>query len=556
MEKPFTILCIEKNDLCRSALKIIDAQCQSHIRIARSFAEAAEILDTEEIHIIAANEEFLGIMEELIPLYPDPVKILTGYGNNPEILIRAINCGGIRCFVSMQPDETQLRNAIAHALENCQKQKENKRLVDDLQYMLHKMNFLHEISGKISEIKPLPNLLSDIMESSRAVMNAEASSLLLYDPVENRLHFNITIGDKGPLLREFSVEMGEGIAGWVAQHRKPQLIRDCYSDPRFNPEMDRKISFRTCSMICIPMIRYEQLIGVMQVINKKDGCVFEDRDLIIFETLASQCAVAIENARLVEIHVQTQTLERELETAREIQQSLLAASLPPYEDIDCAADLIPARQVGGDYYTIRKIGENRSLFFIADVVGKSIPAALIVSTLCSCLNTYIRLNPDHFDLMTLVTGMNRVILDSVTADKFVTAWFGLYYHDTRVLSSINAGHNRPMIFRKGKEKPVELGMGGLALGIFDSSYRMQEIRLQKDDVLVFYTDGITEAWDEKGEQYETCRLIRSVSDNLGRSAAEILSEIRKDVKHHVGNAPQSDDLTCAVIRICRSFMCR
>ena len=301
------------------------------------------------------------------------------------------------------------------------------------------------------------------------------------------------------------------------------------------------------------MIRYEQLIGVMQVINKKDGGVFEDRDLLIFETLASQCAVAIENARLVEIHVQTQTLERELETAREIQQSLLPSELPRYEDIDCAADLIPAKQVGGDYYTIRKIGEDCSLFFIADVVGKSIPAALIVSTLYSCLNTYIRLNPEHFDLMTLSGGMNRVILDSVTADKFVTAWFGLYHHKTSVLSSINAGHNRPMIFRKGREKPIELRAGGLALGIFDTSYRMQEIRLEKEDVLVLYTDGITEAWNENGEQYETQRLVRAVSCNLDKSAAEILSEIRKDVKQHVGNAPQSDDLTCAVIRICQPF---
>ncbi|MEZ4528655.1 MAG: SpoIIE family protein phosphatase [Desulfobacterales bacterium] len=549
MEKQVTILCMGKKDCCPDAVKRIADACNSHIRTASSFAEAAEILDREEIPLIVAEENMIPAVEELIPLYPDPVKILTGCGNDPQLLLRAINCRGIHCFVSPHPDQTHLHHAAVQALEIYERQKENKRLVEDLQYMLHKMNFLHEISGKISEIKPLPRLLSDIMESSRAVMNAEASSLLLYDPDENRLHFNITIGDKGPLLQQFSVKMGEGIAGWVAEHRKPLLIRDCYCDPRFNPEIDRKTSFRTCSMICIPMIRYGQLIGVMQVINKKNDGVFEDRDLIIFETLAAQCAVAIENARLLETHVQTQTLERELETARDIQQSLLPSALPRYEDIDCAAELIPARQVGGDYYTIRKIGMDCSLFFIADVVGKSIPAALIVSTLYSCLNTYIRLNPQHFDLMTLAGGMNRVILDSVTADKFVTAWFGLYHHKSAVLSSINAGHNRPMLFRKDREKPIELGTGGLALGIFETSYRMQEIRMEKEDVLVFYTDGITEAWNEKGMQYETERLVRVVSEHRDRAAADILSEIRKDVKLHVGNAPQSDDLTCAVIRI-------
>ncbi len=536
------------NTHCRTALKSIAEMSSCNIRKASSLSAALDLLDAEEIHVIIADEDRLGIVESIVPLYPDPVKILTGYGNDPDILIRALNIRGIWKFVPMHRDEEELPNAVALALESYEKQKENRKLVDDLQYMLHKMNFLHEISGKISETKPLSRLLSDIMESSCAVMNAEASSLLLYDAEENRLHFNITIGDKGPLLGEFSVEMGEGIAGWVALHRQPLLIRDCYSDPRFNPEMDRKTCFTTRSMICIPMIRYDQLIGVMQVINKKDSGVFENRDLIIFETLASQCAIAIENARLIEIHVETEALERELETAREIQQSLLPSVLPRYEDIDCAADLIPARQVGGDYYTILKIGDDRSLFFIADVVGKSISAALIVSTLYSCLKTYIRLNPEHFDLMMLVTAMNRVILDSVTADKFVTAWFGLYHHDTRILDSINAGHNRPMIFRKGKI--IELKSGGLALGIFDTSYRMQEMRMQAEDVLVFYTDGITEAWNENGHQYETRRLVHAVSENMGRSAAEILSEIKKDVKQHVGNAPQSDDLTCAVIRIC------
>ncbi len=549
MKKHFCILCIEKSDQIRRALE--QGEVSWPVRSASSFQSAAAILRTEEIHLIIAHEDLLSVLEDIIPLYPDPVKILCGHGKEPNLLIRALNCGGeIRRFVS---DDSLLGSAVSEGLEIYARHRKSKKTVADLQYMLHKMNFLHEISAKISEKKPLPRLLDDIMESSREVMNAEASSLLLYDPGDNRLHFIVATGDKGAYFRKFSVDMGTGIAGWVGLHRQPLLIRDCYHDPRFNPEMDKKTSFRTRSMICVPLIRKEQLIGVMQVINRKEGGFFEERDQTIFETMASQCAIAIENARLIEIQVETEAMERELDTAREIQQSLLPDSLPEYADIQCAAALIPARQVGGDYYSIIKIGEDRSLFFIADVVGKSISAALIVSTLYSCLHTYIKLNQDNFDLSTLVTGMNLVILESVTPDKFVTAWFGLYHHDSGILRCINAGHNRPMIFRKGMEKPIELKSGGFALGVFDMPYRAQEIQMRRDDVLVLYTDGITEAWNREEDQYENRRLIRLVSGHRGKSAAGILDEIRKDVKKHVDSAPQSDDLTCVVIRIERDF---
>ncbi len=423
------------------------------------------------------------------------------------------------------------------------------KTIDDLQFMIDRMNFLHTVSQKISEIKSLPELLDDILENSKLVVDAEASSLLLFDPEEGKLHFQVATGDKGTLVKKYSVDMGAGIAGWVAQHQQSVLIEDCYNDARFNPDYDKKSNFKTRSMICVPLIRKNNLLGVIEVINKKGGGIFDERDLTIFETLASQCAIAIENARLIEIQIETEALERELETARAIQQKLLPAKLPEYADIQIAARLIPAKQVGGDYYDILKINENETLLLVADVAGKGIPAALIVSTVYSCLQTFLKLDHNSFNLMTFVDGLNKVLIESTTPEKFVSFWVGLYNHQNQVLTSVNAGHNPPYLFHKTKAEPAELNAGGLFLGIMNQNFQKEEIELAPGDVLVFYTDGVTEAWNEKEEEYEELRLIKLVNANVENSAGEILNAIEKDVNRHVGNAQQSDDFTCAVLRV-------
>ncbi|OVE78678.1 hypothetical protein BVY01_04775 [bacterium I07] len=419
----------------------------------------------------------------------------------------------------------------------------------DLKKMVDDLNFLHQISQKISENKPLPKLLMEIMESSKLLMDAEASSLLLYEPADKKLYFHVATGQKGKLFKKFSVDLGQGIAGWVAKHKKPLLIEDCYQDSRFSPDYDKKSNFRTKSMICVPMVRKRKLLGVIQVINKRGRDAFDQHDLTLFETLASQCAIAIENQKLIRKQVEAEALERELDTARDIQQTLLPDVLPEYEDIEVAALLIPANQVGGDYYNIVKIGKDHTLLFVADVAGKGIPAALVVSTIDSCLSSYLKLNLGTFDLMTLVTGMNKVLMESTTSTKFATCWFGLYEHKTGKILSINAGHNPPVLFKKSQPEPVELNTGGLFLGSLEVPYQTETIQLDPADVLVFYSDGITEAWDTKKVMYRKAGLIKSVSRCFNESATDILAAIAADVTNHVGRAEQSDDITCGVLKV-------
>jgi len=419
-------------------------------------------------------------------------------------------------------------------------------VVHQLNDLIREMDLLHEISKEISGIKSLPELLDDIMTGSKVLMEAEASSLLLYDEVEDKLHFQIAQGEKGTLVKQFSVDMGSGIAGWVAKYQQPLVIEDCYSDSRFNPSFDKKTGFRTKSMICVPMMRDGKLIGTMQVINKKDESVFTNRELKIFTSLAAQAAIAIQNFHLIQKQIETEALERELKTARTIQEKLLPEVLPDYPDLEVAAKLIPAKQVGGDFYDIMHLNDKYSLFIICDVAGKGIPAALIVSSIYSSLNTYLQ--GESFDLISLVTRMNILLIKATPADKYATAWFGLYDHQTQILQSVNAGHNPPYLY-SNKAKPAELKVGGIFLGSLDFiPYENEYVKLKKDDLLVFYTDGVTEAWNKAEEDYGEEQLMKILKENREKQADEILLAIEKDVEKHVAGAPQSDDFTCVVLK--------
>ncbi len=198
------------------------------------------------------------------------------------------------------------------------KKNDQNREIKKLEAANKNLRFLHEISQKISEKKPLPVLLNAIMESSKLLMQAEASSLLLYDRTDDQLHFLVATGDKGELIKQFSMKPGEGIAGWVAQKKESLIIEDCYQDPRFSPDFDRKSNFRTRSMICVPLMRHDELLGVIEVINKKDGGTFNEEDRSLFEILAAQCAIAIENHRLTEKQIEDEGLELNPATKQEI----------------------------------------------------------------------------------------------------------------------------------------------------------------------------------------------------------------------------------------------
>lgn len=416
--------------------------------------------------------------------------------------------------------------------------------------LLRKSAFFQDISNQIVEKKPADELLKDIIESSKRLLKAEASSLLLYDEAKDRLYFYVAEGEAGKLIRSNAVEIGQGIAGWVAKHKKMLRIDDCYADERFNPAFDKKTGFRTRNMLCAPMLRKGQLIGVLQVMNKIDAPRFDEQDEFFFNTLVSQCAIAIENFRLNEIELQSERLESELNTARSIQRRILPSSLPDIPMMDIEMMLEPAKHLGGDYYNLIRLNKNQSLVFVADVAGKSISAALIVASVYSFIHTYLILYRDNFDLTHFVSLLNTFVAESTTPEKFVTAWFGVIDEQEQSLTSISAGHEPVYLINAGDKDLKTLTEGGMLLGMMkDMPYQSELIPLQSGDLLVFYTDGITEAMNRREEEYTSGRLESQIVAHAGERSKELLEKIISDVYQHQDGAAQSDDITIGVMKV-------
>lgn len=415
--------------------------------------------------------------------------------------------------------------------------------------LIERLLFFNKVSQNILEKKPLPDLLNEIISSSKSLLNAEASSLLLYNNSEKHLYFHTVSGEKRKALTHKKIKIGEGIAGWVAHHKKEINIDDCYSDPRFNKDFDIATGFRTRNMLCAPMIRKNELVGVIQVINKKNNRLFNQQDIDLFNLLASECALAIENARLTEVEIKTEQLNYELKIAHQIQQKLLPSELPSFDNIDISAKLIPAKEVGGDYYNVIKINDNQTLLFVADVSGKSVSAALIVSTIYSFIQTYLIISKEKFDLKDFVQSLNRFLITSTTQDKFATAWFGLLIHPEKKIISINAGHNPTYFFDSSISELIELNKGGLLLGSIDFTYDSETINLKSDDLIIFYTDGIPEAMNKSNIEYGEDRFKKLIVKYAGLPPDKLLDKIISSVSKFRGSAEQSDDVTLGIIKI-------
>ena len=415
--------------------------------------------------------------------------------------------------------------------------------------LLKRIKFFQNTVRELTERKPLQKLLDQIIFASKKLLDAEAASLLLFNKEESYLYFHTLAGGMESSLKSKKIAAGEGIAGWVAKKRESLIINDCYSDSRFNKDFDISTGFKTKNMICVPMIQKDDFVGVIQVINKKNDSTFSKEDLELFEALAAQCAVAIENARLIDVEMKSEQTKHEMETAWKIQSHFLPHKLPKLNNVEMSIRLKPAKEIGGDYFNVIKINEDTTLFFVADVSGKSVPAALIVSTIYSFLQIYFIVQKDNFDPIDMVQTFNRFLISSTTSDKFATAWFGILNTQSKTLHSINAGHNPPYLLKADSNNLSKLSAGGLMLGSLDFPYSSESIQLSEKDILIFYTDGIPEAMNKNEEEFGEEKFENLLIAYRNLEPNNLSKIIFDEVKHYRGEAEQSDDITLGIIKI-------
>lgn len=273
---------------------------------------------------------------------------------------------------------------------------------------------------------------------------------------------------------------------------------------------------------------------------------FNDLDKLLLNAITRQVNASIENQYLNNQAIEKEKMEQELIVAASIQQKILPTKLPDIEGFDFAGINIPSKEVGGDYYNSVDLGSGKYALIIADVAGKGIGAALLVSTLDAALYSYLQFD---IPLTEMADRLNKLIYKSSPSDKYITFFIAVLDSKTGELDVVNAGHNPIFLLRKDSTLE-KIDAGGVGLGMFDFGipFAGQKSIMNSGDKLFLYTDGIPEAMNDKEEEYTDEKMIKFFQNNSHISSKEFINALVNDVKDYAGAAPQSDDITAIILK--------
>lgn len=289
-------------------------------------------------------------------------------------------------------------------------------------------------------------------------------------------------------------------------------------------------------------------IGVVGVGLRGNKQEYGPEEVNFLQSLGNLALLTIQKSLLLDERLQKQRMEEELNLAKNIQIGLLPDPLPEIDRFDLAAINISSRQVGGDYFDFIETPEKNHLVAIADVTGKGVPASLLMANLQSMLHA---LAPIDVTMSEATGSINDIIYNNTPADKFITFFWGIISENGTKFKYVNAGHDPPILFRKGSDEPVLLEEGGVILGAMPTMmpYESAEIDLKPGDLMVFFTDGVTEAMNpSQTEEYETERLKECIRKNRNKTSQEIQDAIIKDINEFSNNI-QYDDITTIVLKV-------
>lgn len=299
--------------------------------------------------------------------------------------------------------------------------------------------------------------------------------------------------------------------------------------------------------VLVPMQLQGETKGIIFLGEKLNREEFSEADLEFLVSLANIAIIALENARLFLEAIEKQKMEDELLIAREIQKGLLPSVIPNIPGFQVAAANISSKQVGGDYYDVLRVGDARHVIAIGDVSGKGTPAALLMANLQATIRALV---PLDLTLGELTGRVNDLMCENTGGNKFVTFFWGFIDHNAMTLTYVNAGHNYPYLLHE--DGTIErLETGGMILGVIRTIAHYEEatIPLRAGDMIVLFTDGVSEAMSKESAEYGEERLEALIRANVNRSAQEITEAIHKDILKHTKGAPQSDDITMMVVRV-------
>ena len=338
-----------------------------------------------------------------------------------------------------------------------------------------------------------------------------------------------------------------GLALRAINSKRPILVDEAIASEREGLSLDEEawLVSRNISVL-LPMIVREELSGFLAIGYKAGREELQPDEILILASFASQLAMASDNIRLLEDNIEKKRMEEELQMARSIQQGFLPSELPETPGLDISAGSIFCLEVAGDYYDVLSRGGGQTVLAVGDVSGKGAGAALLMANLQASLRTAVAISEHLGDI---VTRMNDLIFINTPPEQYITFFTGVFNPKNHVLTYVNAGHNYPAVMRVNGEVDY-LDEGGLILGaIPGAEYIQGTVELRPGDLLVMYTDGVTEAMNEEEEEFGEVRLVAYARQYFANPLKEIRLGLEEEVSKHTGGMPVADDFTLIFARV-------
>jgi serine phosphatase RsbU (regulator of sigma subunit) len=429
-----------------------------------------------------------------------------------------------------------------------------QRIIDRVFYRLEYdyQETVAKVSDAMRSLLNLDQIRKKIVDLTLGTMFIDSVSVMLLNPKEEV--FDCLAVSYAAPISTFKLPADNLLLQKVGENKKEVTIYDIQEDPLY--EKDREVYKKTFekfdATLFLPLIYEDRVTGLISLGKKKSGKFYRREDINLLRVLANQGAVAIENAKLFEENIQKSRMEEELKIAHDIQLSMLPDQAPIIEGLSIAAKSIPAREVGGDFYDFIEIMENgakRLGIVVGDVSGKAVSGALVMAASRSIFRV---LTETHESVEEVMNRGNVRLLRDVKKGMFVALLYAVLDSKEKTMVFSNAGQVQPILCSPEKSKAEYVDTEGdrFPLGIVtDCHYQETRVSLKQGDNLVFYTDGMVEAVNDKGELYGFERFLASIEEGRELGANELLDKLINDVMRYVGKVEQHDDLTAVVVKV-------
>ncbi len=397
----------------------------------------------------------------------------------------------------------------------------------------------------------LDDTLQQVLECVFDVVSADRGYVMLLEAPEEEPQGVVELVCKAMKMRTpgaandmENVEISRSISEQVLKQGVSVLTSDAQQDPRFQ-ERRSVVLGGLRSVMAVPLAVEGRISGMIYVDNPFHTNRFTERDLQLLALIAGVAAIRIENVRLLEVQQEQKRLANELAVASEIQFRLHPEIPPAIPGYDVVGVSFPCYEVGGDYYDFIEKPDGRYVIALGDVSGKGTGAALLMSSVHAAVRAHTR---TRLSASEIVSEINQYIYDNTPANRYVTLFYSELDPRSHQLTYINGGHNSPLLVRaSGEVTPLDIG--GFPVGITPfGDYREGWVEIEPGDVLVIYSDGVTESLNEQGEEFGEARLIEIVQKNRGRTAAGLRDRIDEALTRFVGKADSVDDLTLVILK--------